>query len=184
MVEGGDALERPAFWSNSCRSGSERGHWNKQNGSAEAQAVPDKFLLDTSAFMALLENEPGADTVEQLLEAARRGEIEFFAAFASRMELLYLIEQEKGVADLDRLKALIRFWPVVWLHSDNALCDSAAALKASHRVSFTDAFVAAAALRVDAMLIHKDPQFAPLAGLVKQEMLPPKISSSATSASS
>jgi predicted nucleic acid-binding protein len=73
---------------------------------------------------------------------------------------------------------------VVWLHSDDAFCDSAAALKASHRISFADAFVAAAALRVDATLVHKDPQFAALAGLVKQEMLPPKTSTSTTRATS
>jgi hypothetical protein len=43
------------------------------------------------------------------------------------------------------------------------LCSEAAKLKAVHRVSFADAFVAATAKRVDAVLIHKGPEFAALA---------------------
>ena len=130
--------------------------------------------------MAFLEKEPGGDRVEQLLEAGQRGEVELFAAFASRMELLYLVEQEKGAADVAKLKALLPLWPVAWLHSDDAFCDSAAEIKARYRVSFADAFVAAAALKVDATLIHKDPQFGALAGFLKQEMLPPKTSAPPT----
>jgi len=140
--------------------------------------MADKYLLDTSAFMAFLEKEPGGERVEQLLEAAHRGEVEIFAAFASRMEILYLIEQEKGALELAKLKTLMPLWPAHWVHSDDPFCDSAAQIKARHRLSFADAFVAAAAVRVDATLIHKDPQFDFLTGLMKQEMLPPKTSSS------
>ena len=61
-----------------------------------------------------------------------------------------------------------------WQHSDEALCASAAEVKAAHKVSFADSFVVAAALRLNATLVHKDPEFASIAGPLKQEMLPPK----------
>ena len=61
-----------------------------------------------------------------------------------------------------------------WQHSDEALCASAAEVKAAHKVSFADSFVVAAALRLNATLVHKDPEFASIAGPLKQEMLPPQ----------
>jgi len=136
--------------------------------------MADAFLLDTSALMALLEKEPGGERVEQLLEAAHRGEVRLLAAFASRMELLYLVEQEQGAEALGKLKALLPWWPVIWLHSDDALCDSAASFKAKHHLSFADAFVAAAAAHENATLVHKDPEFSALGALIKQEVLPLK----------
>ena len=47
-----------------------------------------------------------------------------------------------------------------WLTwSQDALCSEAAKLKAAHKLSFADSFVAATAKRFDALLVHKDPEF-------------------------
>ena len=51
-----------------------------------------------------------------------------------------------------------------------------AKLKAAHKVSFADAFVAATALRLSATLLHKDPEFDTLQGVVKLQALPLKTS--------
>lgn len=64
-----------------------------------------------------------------------------------------------------------------WLHSDEALCAAAAEIKAQHKVSLADAFIAAAARRLGAVLVHKDPELSALSNLVQQEMLPPKAKS-------
>ena len=152
----------------------ETGVANRLEQAGNIPTVTGSFALDTSAIMAFLEGEPGAERVEALLGAGHRGEVRIFAAFATRMELLYLVEQEKGPADLARLKGLMQFWPITWVHSDDGLCDSAASIKAKCRVSFADAFVAATAARMDATLVHRDPEFTPLTGWLAQEMLPPK----------
>jgi predicted nucleic acid-binding protein len=47
----------------------------------------------------------------------------------------------------------------------------AAAVKATCALSLADAWIAAAALELDATLIHKDPEFGDVAGL-RQERLP------------
>jgi len=49
-------------------------------------------------------------------------------------------------------------------------------LKAAHKVSFADAFVAATALRLKATLVHKDPEFDALKNVIQLEALPPKTS--------
>jgi predicted nucleic acid-binding protein len=70
--------------------------------------------------------------------------------------------------------AKLKAWPVHWLHSDEALCGAAAELKAVHKVSFADAFVAATAQRFNATLVHKDPEFDALGGVISLQSLPRK----------
>jgi predicted nucleic acid-binding protein len=136
--------------------------------------VAEVVVLDTSACFAFLENEAGADSVESSLIEAREGRGTIHASFATLAEVEYVITQERGAADAALALAKMNAWPIQWLHSDAELCSEAAKLKATHRISFADAFVAATAKRFDATLVHKDPEFRALAGVVKQQMLPPK----------
>jgi|GEM_PF-5255403 len=47
-----------------------------------------RWLLDTSALLALRDDEDGAERVAQLLQAARNGESRCLVCFMSRMEVL------------------------------------------------------------------------------------------------
>ena len=135
---------------------------------------PDAFLLDTSAFMALVESEPGRDRVRELIEAAIRGEVVLHACFVSLTEVRYIVIYKRGPGTADQTIAELKALPVHWIHSDDALCAMAAEWKANHKVSFADAFVVAAAQRAQAVLVHKDPEFDALAGVTKLHGLPPK----------
>jgi len=132
------------------------------------------FVLDTSAFVALDEREPGAETVEALLARAWLGEAEVHASFATLTELEYVRTQERDAEQATELLAFAKSQPVKWHHTDDALCSAAAKLKAAHKVSFADAFVAATAQRLNAALVHKDPEFDALAGVIKLHPLPRK----------
>jgi predicted nucleic acid-binding protein len=124
--------------------------------------------------MAFIEDEPGADQVQiALLEAAASG-ILLLSCFVTLTEVEYITRQERGEIVAEQRLRDLRDLPIRWIHSDDGLCSAAAKLKAAHRVSFADAFVAAAALRFDATLIHKDPEFLPLAPHLKQLALAPK----------
>jgi uncharacterized protein with PIN domain len=46
----------------------------------------DVYVLDTSAWLTLIEDESGADVVQDLLEKARAGEIVIVVSFMSYME--------------------------------------------------------------------------------------------------
>jgi predicted nucleic acid-binding protein len=136
--------------------------------------VADAVVFDTSAFLTLTGEESGADTVQELITNALAGVIELHASFVSLTEVEYLTRQEEGEAIARQRLADIKALPVQWLHSDEALCSEAAKLKAAHKISFADAFVAAMAQRLNAMLVHKDPEFNLLTGLLKLHSLPPK----------
>jgi predicted nucleic acid-binding protein len=130
--------------------------------------------LDTSACFAFLENEAGADIVEKYLLDARAERVAVHASFASLTEVEYITIQERSAADAAAALAKMKGWPVRWHHTDDLLCSEAAKLKAAHKISFADAFVAATALRMDAILVHKDPDFDALSGIIKLHPLPPK----------
>jgi predicted nucleic acid-binding protein len=48
------------------------------------------YVLDTSAWLTLIEDEAGADTVQALLEKARAGEVVVLVSFMSFMEVYYI----------------------------------------------------------------------------------------------
>jgi len=52
---------------------------------------------------------------------------------------------------------------------------AAARFKAKHRMSFADSIMAGFAASYNAVLVHKDPEFEPLAGHVEMEALPYKV---------
>lgn len=136
--------------------------------------MADRFLLDTSAFITLTDKEPGFEQVRDWLRVARRGEVELHASFVTLTEVRYILTYDRGAEQADRLSAAIRKFPVAWHHSDDELCGAAAKLKAAHKVSFADAFVAATAERLNATLVHKDPEFDALEGVIRLHPLPPK----------
>ena len=146
--------------------------------------MADRFLLDTSAFITFLQGEPGAPRVLELLEKAARRELEVFACFVSLTEVQYITFHDFGIEAARKTIADLKRLTVTWLHSDEALCASAAEVKVAHKVSFADSFVVAAALRLNATLVHKDPEFASIAGPLKHEMLPPKTVATPTSGAS
>lgn len=131
------------------------------------------YLLDTSALLALRDDEPGAGRVADLLEAAARGDFSCHGCFISQMELLYRVWKDEGEEAGRTAYAICLRLPIAWLHESPELLERAAAIKANFPLSLADAWISAAALQLDAVLVHKDPEFEKLADL-KQECLPYK----------
>ena len=128
------------------------------------------YLLDTSALLTFIEDEPGSDRVEEVLRDAA-----ILLPWPVLMETYYITLQEKGRAEADRRYALLRQLraEILWA-MDEPILLTAARLKAEHHVSLADAVVAAFAIRNNAVLIHKNPEFDALAGLLPMEALPCK----------
>lgn len=132
--------------------------------------MADEYLLDTSAVMAYLEDEAGADRVEELLRRERT-----LLPFATVLEVHYTAIQERGAAVAQERLAGLKALPCVWLHTvDEATLLAASRLKAAHRLSFADALVAGFAMSRNAILVHKDPEFEAVSAEVRQERLPYK----------
>jgi predicted nucleic acid-binding protein len=92
---------------------------------------------------------------------------------------VYVTRQERGVPEAERRYVLLKVLPVTLVWSmDEPVLLIAARFKASYRVSFADAIIAAYAAYHQAILLHKDPQFEALATELDVEALPYKAASS------
>jgi predicted nucleic acid-binding protein len=128
------------------------------------------YLLDTSALLTFIADEDGSGRVEEVLR--RVGTL---LPWPVLMETYYISLREEGRAEADRRYALIRHLEaeILWDLNEQILL-IAARLKAEHQVSLADAIVAAYAIQHKAVLIHKDPEFEALTGLLPMEALPYK----------
>lgn len=128
------------------------------------------YVLDTSALLALIENEEGAGRVESLLR-----EETVFLPCLTLLEVHYVTRQERGQGEADRRYALLRQLPceILWNFDEPTLL-TASRFKAGHRLSLADAMIAAFAQRQRSVLVHKDPEYEALAEEVELEPLPYK----------
>jgi predicted nucleic acid-binding protein len=128
------------------------------------------FVLDSSAILALIEDEEGAERVEEVT----RNSATILPAVAL-MEVFYILRQERGEAEAYGLYAHARELAneIVWRLDEPTLL-LAGHFKADHKVSLADAWIAATAVQRGATLLHKDPEFEALEADVRMEALPYK----------
>jgi predicted nucleic acid-binding protein len=131
---------------------------------------PERYVLDTSALLTLIEDEAGTERVEQVLVQE-----EVLLPWLVLLEACYITQQERGEAEADRRYALIRQLPgtILWNMEEPTLL-TAARLKATHHLSLADAIIAAFAIQQNAILLHKHPEFEALSDQVSLEALPYK----------
>jgi predicted nucleic acid-binding protein len=132
----------------------------------------ERFVLDTSALLTLIEDQPGADRVEAIL--ARE---QVLIPSVALLEVYYITLQENGqdVANM-RHSLLLDLDTDIGRELDDALIMTAGRFKAARALSLADAMVAAWASTGQATLVHKDPEFEQLAGELSLEALPYKKS--------
>ena len=139
-----------------------------------AENNKEVFILDTSALLAYIEDEDGAEYAEDLLIKAERNEISIYIAFVSLTEVMYITLQEKDEGTAQARVDLIKSLSCTIEESSESLNFSAARLKAKNRISLADAYIAALCQKQNGILVHKDPEFEKLSPAINQHKLPYK----------
>lgn len=122
--------------------------------------------------MTLRDDEPGAQRVAAILANAQSQRSQAYASLMSQMDLMVRVWRSEGEAAARSAQAQLLALPLQWVALDERTLDAAVKFKASVTLSVADAWIAAAAASVNAVLVHKDPEFSALA--IAQEMLPAK----------
>lgn len=133
------------------------------------------YLLDTSAIFTLTKDEAGSSAVESILIGAKKGSNNVYMSFISFMELYYITWQEKGEAAAKEIIILVKSLPVQKVDPIERITLSAGRIKANHRLSVADAFIAATAMEKKAVLVHKDPEFQAVSKYIEVMELPYKL---------
>lgn len=129
-----------------------------------------ELVLDASALLAFIEDEEGADRVEEVLRGGA-----FLLPWLSLLEVHYVTLQERGEEEADRRFAMLTQvgGEIAWAMDQPTLL-TASRLKGRNRLSLADAITAAYAGVAGATLLHKDPEYEVLAGQIELEALPYK----------
>jgi len=136
-------------------------------------AASDAWLLDTSALLCLRQNEAGASEVERIVRSHGKDE-RVFVSFVSLMEFYYVVQRKEGESEARRAYLQLKQLPLRVVESDEELGLASAKIKAASKLSFADAWIAATAQRLDAALVHKDPEFDQVQGALLHHRLPYK----------
>ncbi len=113
------------------------------------------YVLDTSALMRLLLDEPGAEEVQLIVEGDEPVALPFMALMETEYTLLRRLPRPR----VDQIVTTLRAWPVEIVESYPEWGRQAAQVKTRGGLSLGDAWIASLALQRDAMLVHQDPEF-------------------------
>ena len=134
------------------------------------------YILDTSALLTYIEDEEGSDDVEKILMEAEKENVTIFLAFISITEIFYITAREKGPSEALKRLELVNSLALQVKESDEELNISAGKLKAKHKISLADSYIAALSLNYNGIIVHKDPEFEELLPSIKEYRLPYKVS--------
>lgn len=141
-----------------------------------------RYVLDTSAIIAYLADEVGAQEVTALLRRAERGQVEVLLSFMSLLELEDSALRRGGRELATDVLMKVQALPLnISFTNDLSLLHESALLKASYPLSVADAWIAALARATHATLIHKDPAFEALTEVIALQPLPYKSPGAAPS---
>lgn len=135
-----------------------------------------RFCLDAFAWLAWLQDEPGAANVQRCLDNAERGHAECVTSIINLGEAFYRLARVNRREQAESLwrMALRHHLPVSVKEATQRRVRRAAELKSNHAIAYADAFAVATALEFQATLMTGEPEIRPLVGKydLKVEWLP------------
>ena len=104
-----------------------------------------QVVLDSYALLRLLRDEPGAETVVQILEKASQRDQPVHMTEVNYAEVQYIIRRKDGDAAWSVIAEELIVAPIEFHPADRRLSDTAADFKSRFKMSLADAFAAALA---------------------------------------
>jgi len=125
------------------------------------------ILFDSYAILKFYQDEDGADKVEELLIASRRGDLKAFMSEINLGEVHYMTIRRLGLESAKEyleqffelsIQVVAPSWDIIL---------SASEIKAEYAISHADCFAVATARKGEATVITGDPEFKKVERLVK-----------------
>jgi predicted nucleic acid-binding protein len=125
-----------------------------------------RACLDAFAWLAWLQDEPGAAAVQRWLDNAEAGRAECITSIINLGEAYYRLVRVDRRDDAESLwrMAMRGQVPVSVKDATRRRVRRAAELKSQHAVAYADAFAVSTAIEFNAILITGDPEIEPLEG--------------------
>jgi ribonuclease VapC len=129
--------------------------------------MPGAPVLDSFALLALFRDEPGGETVAQILERAGQRDQPVHMTEVNYAEVQYIVRIKDGEAAWATIAKELKSAPIEFHPADRRLADTAADFKARFKISLADAFAAALAKERKTELVTGDLEFKALEREIK-----------------
>ena len=133
--------------------------------------MTDTYVLDSFAILTLLNNESGAERLEELFHLAQDEQVHLAMSLINLGEVIYITERLKGEKSTRTMLAHLESLPIEFLPADRERMLTAAHIKACYPLSYADAFAAALTKEMDATILTGDPEFQAIEGEIHIEWL-------------
>jgi predicted nucleic acid-binding protein len=133
--------------------------------------VKKKSLLDSFAILAWIQDEKGAQQVEDLLYRAQDHKEELLLNIINLGEVFYRCARVRDIPFARNILEKLRLLPIKIYPCANDLVLEASEIKAKHPIAYADAFAAATAVRENARVVTGDPDFKHLDKIIEIEWL-------------
>lgn len=130
-----------------------------------------KSLLDSYAVLAWIQDEPGAQLVENLLYQAQENKEQVLISIINLGEIYYRCARVQDLSFARDILEKVKLLPVKIYPCPDDLVLEASEIKAQFPIAYADAFAVATALREKARIVTGDPDFKQVKHLVEVEWL-------------
>jgi len=128
-------------------------------------------LLDSYTILVWVQNEPGAQAVEDLLLSAQKGELHLVVSELNLGEVYYKCIRRVGKIPASEIIEQFRLLPVEIVPVGWDIIRKASEVKADIPIAYADCFAIATALIKKAIVVTGDPEFEKASHLVDTEWL-------------
>jgi len=116
-----------------------------------------RYVLDTCALIALLQEEQGTDKVAAVLNAANNGEAKITMHKLNLLEVYYDAYRWRGKEQADLLLSEVKKCPIeINTEITDEIFSEAGRLKASYKISLADSIALAQAIVLDGEFLTAD----------------------------
>src|SRR5689334_11483371 len=123
---------------------------------AEAKSGSPAYVLDSYALLAYFQAEPGGAAVQALIEAAHLATAWLHLSLLNAGEIYYIMYREQGFDRAEEMLQDLYELPIILHLPTEERIWAAAHLKAKYPLSYADAFAAALAQELGAVLVTGD----------------------------
>ncbi len=115
------------------------------------------FILDSSALLAFLSNEEGADIVSEHIKNSSANEIELFVHSINCLEIFYKIYKRKGKKKSFEVLNAIQKLPIIIVKELSVnILKIAGEIKANNNLSLADSITVGLTKSIDGILLTSD----------------------------
>lgn len=142
----------------------------KEKRKNKKEPILESIVLDSSALLALWNDEEGSDTVADLFQSGKK----IYLSFMTLMECRYRIWKNIDRHESEKFSAYLDLLPVKILWASEVIFEKAIEIKATYNLSVCDSWIIATAMMTSSLLVHKDPEFDQLKDILSLKPLPYK----------